>query len=81
VAVVGAAMELRARLGTGERGEESGNGRRETFLREEGMHGRGASALCAQPGTADKAVVLWFGRSCAKTCRHTFESRWIGFGS
>ena len=74
-------MELRARLGTGEQGEESGNERRETLLCEVGMGGRDDSALCAQPGTADKAVVLWFGRSCAKTCRHTFESRWIGSGS
>jgi hypothetical protein len=35
--VVGAAMELRARLRTGERGEESGIERRETLLREVGM--------------------------------------------
>jgi hypothetical protein len=79
--VVGAAMELRARLGTGEQGEESGNGRRETLLREVGMRGMGNSGLCAQPGTADKALVLWFGRSCAKTSRHTFESGWIVSGS
>jgi hypothetical protein len=70
-------MELPARLGAGERGEECGNERRETLLREVGMGGRGNSALCAQPGTADKAVILWFGRSCAKTCGHRFESRWI----
>jgi hypothetical protein len=74
-------MELRARFCIGERGEEPGNERRETLLREVGMGGRGNSALCAQPGTAEKAVVLWFGRSCAKTCRQTFESRWIGSGS
>jgi len=74
-------MELRARLRTGERGEESGMERRETLLREVGMRGRGDSALYAQPGTADQAVVLWLGRSCAKTCRHTFESRWIALGS
>jgi hypothetical protein len=74
-------MELGARLGTGEAGEESGNGRRETLLREVGMCDRGNSALCAQPGSGDKAVVLWFGRSCAKTCRHTFESGWIVLGS
>ena len=74
-------MELRARFGTGEGGEESGMERRETLLREVGMRGRGKSALCAQPGTADKAVVLWFGRSCAKAWRHTGESRWIGLGS
>ena len=71
-------MELRARLGTSERGEESGNGSRETLLGEVGMRGRGNFALWAQPGTGDKALVLWFGRSCAKTCRHTFESGWIG---
>ncbi len=74
-------MELEARFGTGDRGEEFGNERRETLLREVGMGGRGNSALCAQRGTAEKAVALWFGRSCAKTCRHTFESRWIGSGS
>jgi hypothetical protein len=79
--VVGAAMELRARLGSGERGEEPGNGRWERLLRQVGMRGRGNSAFCAQPGTADKALVLWFGRSCAKTCRHTFESGWIVSGS
>ena len=79
--MVGAAMELGARLGTGEGGEESGNGRRETLLREVGMRGRGNFALWAQTGTGDKAVVLWFGRSCAKTWRHTFESGWIVSGS
>jgi hypothetical protein len=72
--VVGAAMELRARLGTGERGEESGNEWREKLVREMGMGVRGTSAVCARAGTAEKAVVLRFGRSCAKTCRHTFES-------
>ena len=79
--MVGAAMELGARLGTGERGEESGNGRRETLLREVGMRGMGNSAFCAQPGTADEAFVLRFGRSCAKTCRHTFESGGMASGS
>jgi hypothetical protein len=49
---VGAAMELRARLGTGEQGEESGNERRETLLCEVGLGGRDDSALCAEPGTA-----------------------------
>ena len=63
------------------RGEESGNERRERLLCEVGMRGRGNFAICAQTGTGDKAVVLWFGRSCAKTCRHTFESDWIGLGS
>jgi hypothetical protein len=79
--VVGAAMELRARFGTVERGEESGNEGRETLLCEVGMGGRGNSALCAQSGTAEKAVVFWFGRSCAKTCRRTFASHRIGSGS
>ena len=74
-------MELGSRVGTGEQGEESGNERRETLLREVGMGGRGNSALCAQPGTAEKAVVLWFGRGCAKTCGHTFDGRWIASGS
>jgi hypothetical protein len=74
-------MELRERFGTGEGGEESGNWRRETLLREVRMRGRGNSALCAQPGTGDKALVLWFGRSCAKTWRDTFESGWMVPGS
>ena len=79
--MVGAAMELRARLGTGERGEGSGNERREKLLCEVGMRRRDNFVLCAQSTTGDKAVVLRFGRSCAKTCQHTFESGWIGMGS
>jgi hypothetical protein len=39
--VVGAAMELRARLGIGERGKESGSESRERVLCEVGMRGRG----------------------------------------
>src|ERR1700677_3062456 len=74
-------MELRARFGTVERGEESGNEGRETLLCAVGMGGRDNSALCAHPGTAEKEVILWFERSCARTCRHTFASRWIGSGS
>ena len=74
-------MELRVKLATDERGKESGNGRRETLLRKVGMGGMGNSAFCAQPGTADEALVLWFGRSCAKTCRPTFESGWMASGS
>ena len=74
-------MELRVRLGTGERREGSGNKRWESVLREVGKGIRGNFVVCAQTRTGDKAVVLWFGRSCAKTCRHTFESRWIGSGS
>ena len=81
MAVVGAAMELWARFGIGERGEESGNERREKLVCEMGMGVRGNSALFAQPGTAEKSVVLRFGRSCAKTWRHTFESHWIASGS
>ena len=74
-------MELRARLGTGERGEESGNERRETLLYVAGIGGRRNFAICGQPATGDKAVVLWFGRRCAKACRHTFESDWMGVDS
>jgi hypothetical protein len=43
--VVDAAMDLRARLGTGERGEGSGNERRETLLCEVGMRGSGIRIL------------------------------------
>ena len=71
-------MELRARVGIGERGGASGSKRRERVLCEVGMRGRGNSAICPHTGTGDKALVLWSGRSCAKTCRHTFESGWIG---
>jgi hypothetical protein len=74
--VVGAAMELWARIGSGERGEESGNDRWKWLLCEVGLRDRDIWAFYAQTGTDDKAVVLGFGRSCAKTCRHTFESRW-----
>ncbi len=48
--MVGAAMELRVKLATDERGKESGNERRETLLCEVGMRGRGNFAFCAQPG-------------------------------
>ena len=74
-------MELRARLGTGEGGEESGNGRRETLPGKVGMRGRGNFAPCMHAGGGYKAVVLRLGRRCAKTCRHTFESDWIGLES
>jgi hypothetical protein len=40
-------MELGARLGTGEGGEESGNERRERLLSGVGMRGRGNFAICA----------------------------------
>ena len=79
--MVGAAMESKARLGIVERGEESGNTRRERVRCEVGMRERGSFATCGETGTGDEAVVLWLGRSCAKTCGHTFESRWIGSGS
>ena len=52
--MVGAAMELRARLGTGERGEESGNERREKLLCEVGMRRRSNFAICAQARTGEK---------------------------
>ena len=55
--MVGAAMELRARLGIGEGGEASCNKRRERVLCEVRMRGRGNFAICAQTGTDDKAVV------------------------
>ena len=79
--MVGAAMELRARVGIGERGEGSGSKRQERLLCEVGMLGRGNSAICPQTGTGDKAVVLWSGRRCAKACGHTFESDWMGLES
>ena len=74
-------MELRARLDIGEGGEESGKKRRERVLCEVRLRGRGNFAICAQTGTDDKAVVSWFGHRCAKTCRHTFESDWMGMES
>jgi hypothetical protein len=74
-------MELWARLGTGERGEEPGDERREKLVCEVGMRGMGNFVLCGQTRSGDKGVVSWFGRSCAKTCRHTFEGAWIGWGS
>jgi hypothetical protein len=79
--VVGAAMELRARLGIDEGGEESGSERRERVLCEVGMRGRGNFAPCMHAGSGDKAVVLRLGRRCAKTCRHTFEHDWMGVES
>jgi hypothetical protein len=74
-------MELRSRLGIGEPGEESGSERGERVLREVGMRVRGNFAICMQAGAGDKAVVLRLGRRCAKTCRHTFESDWMGLES
>ena len=74
-------MELRARIGIGEHGEESGSERRERVLREVGMRGSGNFAICMQAGTGDKGVVLRLGRRCAKTWRHTFESDWMGMES
>ena len=74
MAVVGGAMELKARLGIVERGEESGDKRRARVRCEVGMRERGSFAICGETGTGDEAVVLWFGRRCAKTCRHTVES-------
>jgi hypothetical protein len=74
MAVEGAAMELGARVGIGERGEGSGSKRRERVRCEVGMRERGSFAICGETGTGDEAVVLWLGRRCAKTCRHTVES-------
>jgi hypothetical protein len=70
-------MELRARLGLGERGGECGIERRERVLCEVSMRGRGNFASCMLPRIGDKAVVLRLGRRCAKTCWHTFESDWM----
>jgi hypothetical protein len=81
LAVVGAAMELRLGVGTGKCGEEAGDERREKLLCEVGMRRRDNFVLCARSTIGDEAVVLWFGRSCAKTRRDTFESGWIGVGS
>ena len=50
--MVGAAMELWARVGAGERGGKFGDERGETLLGEVGMRGRGNSALCVQRETA-----------------------------
>jgi hypothetical protein len=47
-------MELRARLGMRERGEEFGSDRRERVLYEVGMRGRGNFAICARAGAGDK---------------------------
>jgi hypothetical protein len=38
-------------------------------------------APCMHAGSGDKAVILRLGRRCAKTCRHTFESDWLGVES
>jgi hypothetical protein len=51
-------MELRARLGIGERREVSGKKRRERVLCKVRMRGRGNFAICMQVGTGDEAVVL-----------------------
>ena len=58
MAVVGAAMELRVRLGLGERGGECGSERGERVLCKVRMRGRGNFAICMQVGTGDEAVVL-----------------------
>jgi hypothetical protein len=50
---------------------------KEVFV-EMGLRGRDTFALYEQTITDDKAVVFGFGRSCAKTCQHAFESRWVG---
>jgi hypothetical protein len=81
LAVVGAAMELRTRLGFGERRDESGNGSRPGVRCEVEVRERGNFATCMQPVMRDKAVVLRLGRRSAKTCWHTFESDWMVAGS
>ena len=58
LAVVGAAMEFRARLGFGERGDESGSGRRSGVRCEVDVRERGNSATCMLRVMRDKAVVL-----------------------
>jgi hypothetical protein len=75
--VVGAAMELEAGLGIGERVEECGSGRWERVQCEVGIDGRGKFATCMLAGIGDKAVVSRLGRRWAKTCRRTFESDWM----
>ena len=74
MAVVGAAMELRARFGLGEPRKWSGSDRRERVLCEVGICGMGNFATCTQGETGDEAVILRLGRSWAKTRRHTFEN-------
>ena len=81
MAVVGAAMELWARLGIGEGTEESGSDRRRRVLCEVGTGGRGNFAICMRAGIGDKAVVSRLGRRWAKTCLHAFESDWMGVES
>jgi hypothetical protein len=56
--VMGAAMELRARLGLGERRDESGNGGRSGVRCEVDVRERGNSATCMAPVMRDRAVVL-----------------------
>jgi hypothetical protein len=46
-------MELRARLGIGERGKASGKKRRERVLCKVWVRGRGNFAICAQTETGD----------------------------
>jgi hypothetical protein len=74
VAVVGAAMELRARFGLGEPTEWSGSDRRERVLCEVDVGGTGKFATCMRVETRDEAAILRLERSWPKTCQHTFES-------
>jgi hypothetical protein len=46
-----------------------------------GMRGRGNFVSCMLTRIGDNGVVLRLGRRCAKTCRHTFESDWMGLES
>ena len=58
MAVVDAAMELRARLGSGERREESGRGSRSGVRCESDVRVRSNFATCMQAELGDGAVVL-----------------------
>jgi hypothetical protein len=58
LAVVGAAMEVRARLGFGERRDESGSGSRSGVRCEVEVRERSTFATCMQPVMRDRTVVL-----------------------
>jgi hypothetical protein len=81
LAVVGAAMELRARFGFGERADESGSGSWSGLRCEVDVRERGNFATCIQPAMRERTVVLPAGRRSARTCRHTFESDGMVAGS
>lgn len=72
--MVGAAMELEARLGICERGDEPGSERPESVLCEVGMLGGADLAIRVQAGSRDKGIISRFGRRCARGVPHTFEN-------